>query len=89
MRANLDATGGRLGAEAVANALAPALGRSEAHDVVARVARDGGDDFAGALAADPDVAAHLDRGAIDALLDPAAQLGAAGTFVDRALEAYA
>jgi hypothetical protein len=30
----------------------------------------------------------LGRGAIDALLDPAHRLGAAGAFVDRALEAH-
>jgi 3-carboxy-cis,cis-muconate cycloisomerase len=87
MRANLDATGGRLGAEAVADALAPVLGRSQAHDRVARIAREG-EDFAAALAAEPGIAALLDRGAIDALLDPARRLGAAGTFVDRALEAH-
>jgi 3-carboxy-cis,cis-muconate cycloisomerase len=87
MRANLDATGGRFGAEAVADALAPVLGRSQAHDRVARIAREG-EDFAAALAADPEMAAVLDRGAIDALLDPARRLGAAGTFVDRALEAH-
>jgi 3-carboxy-cis,cis-muconate cycloisomerase len=87
MRANLDATGGRIGAEAVADALAPALGRSQAHDRVARIAREA-DDFAPALAADPEIAALLDRGAIDALLDPTGRLGAAGTFVDRALEAH-
>jgi 3-carboxy-cis,cis-muconate cycloisomerase len=87
MRANLDATGGRLGAEAVADALAPALGRTQAHELVAGIAREPGD-FAAALAADPDVAARLGRARIGALLDPAAQLGGATAFADRALEAH-
>ncbi|MEA2281001.1 MAG: 3-carboxy-cis,cis-muconate cycloisomerase [Solirubrobacteraceae bacterium] len=87
MRANLDATGGRLGAEAVVDALAPALGRSPSHDLVACIARET-DDFPAALAADPEVGARLDRPQIDALLDPARRLGAAAAFVDRALEAH-
>jgi 3-carboxy-cis,cis-muconate cycloisomerase len=87
MRANLDATGGRLGAEAVVDALAPTLGRSPSHDLVARIARET-DDFPAALAADPGVGAQLDRRRIDALLDPARRLGAAAVFVDRALEAH-
>ncbi|BCJ62445.1 3-carboxy-cis,cis-muconate cycloisomerase [Micromonospora endophytica] len=86
MRANLDATGGLLLAEAVATRLAPALGRAAAHDLVRRAAarpplRD-------ALLAEPDVRAHLSEADLDAALDPAGWLGSAGHLVDRALDLH-
>lgn len=90
MRANLEASGGLALAERVTTALVPALGRLPAHDLVrqaAREARVSGRPFADLLAASPQVAAHLDRSAIDRLLDPAAYLGSAGIFVDRTLAA--
>jgi len=37
------------------------------------------------LLAAPEVAAHLDRAALERLLDPASYLGLAGLFVDRVL----
>ncbi|MFD6753101.1 3-carboxy-cis,cis-muconate cycloisomerase [Micromonospora gifhornensis] len=86
MRANLDATGGLLLAEAVATRLAPALGRAAAHDLVARAATAAS--FRDALLADPDVRAHLSVADVDAALDPAGWLGSAATLVDRALETY-
>ncbi|HEX6500631.1 MAG TPA: 3-carboxy-cis,cis-muconate cycloisomerase [Micromonosporaceae bacterium] len=86
MRANLDATGGLVMAESVANRLAPALGRGGAHDVVARAARQ--PDFRAALLADPAVREHLSERDVDAALDPREWLGCAGTFVDRALRTY-
>jgi 3-carboxy-cis,cis-muconate cycloisomerase len=92
MRANLDATGGLLMAERVAGALAPALGRLGAHDLVARAAaqaRASGRPFADALAADAGVAAHLPLAEIQQLLDPGGYLGSAGAFIDRALAAHA
>jgi len=73
MRANLDLTGGALMAERVAASLAPDRGRREAHRAVAEVLARGGD---------------LRELASEELLDPAAHLGAAGEFVDRALAAY-
>ncbi|MBF9134880.1 hypothetical protein I0C86_39050, partial [Plantactinospora sp. S1510] len=86
MRANLDALGGRVLAEAVATRLAPVLGRAEAHDVVARAVS--APDFRAGLLADPAVRAHLDVHDLDRALDPANWLGSAGVFVDRALRAY-
>jgi 3-carboxy-cis,cis-muconate cycloisomerase len=88
MRRNLDGTGGLILAEAVMMALAPRLGRTEAHDIVehacARVIEKGGS-LAEALAADPAIAANLDREAIDRMLDPAGYLGEAAAVVDRVL----
>ena len=92
MRRNLDASGGLIMAEAVMMGLAPALGRAEAHHVVARACdaalRDG-ISLAAALAREPAVAAKLDAAAIGALTDPARYLGSTATFIDRALAAAA
>jgi 3-carboxy-cis,cis-muconate cycloisomerase len=92
MRANLAATGGLVMAEAVAARLAPALGRTAAHDAVARAAaRAAGEpepDFAAALLADPAVRGRLPAAEITDALIPSNWLGAAGSFVDRAIEAY-
>jgi 3-carboxy-cis,cis-muconate cycloisomerase len=84
MRANLDATGGLLLAERVANELAPALGRLGAHDLVERAAT-GERSFADALAAD----AELPPEELERLLDPVEYLGSARELVDRALAAHA
>lgn len=91
MRANLDATGGLVLAEAVADRLAPALGRTAAHDAVARAVAATGPSrsFRDALLADPEVGGHLEAAGIDAALDPHAWLGSAGAFVDAALAAHA
>ncbi|MEU8018870.1 3-carboxy-cis,cis-muconate cycloisomerase [Micromonospora parva] len=83
MRANLDATGGVLLAEAVAARLTPALGRRAAHDLVTRAAA--APSFRAALLADPEVRAHLSDTEIAEALDPHRWLGSAGRFVDRAL----
>ncbi|WKU05874.1 3-carboxy-cis,cis-muconate cycloisomerase [Micromonospora sp. HUAS LYJ1] len=85
MRANLDATGGRVLAEAVAARLAPAVGRDVAHDLVARAAA--APAFRAALLADPQIRAHLSGTEIDEALDPDRWLGSAGRFVDAALTA--
>jgi 3-carboxy-cis,cis-muconate cycloisomerase len=83
MRANLDATGGRLMAERLALAL-PAAARPA---VRAAATADGS--FRDALLAAPDVAAELDAAAIDGLLDPGGYLGATRTLIDRALARHA
>ncbi|WBB75929.1 3-carboxy-cis,cis-muconate cycloisomerase [Micromonospora sp. WMMD1128] len=85
MRANLDATGGVVLAEAVAARLAPAVGRGVAHDLVARAAA--APSFRAALLADPEIRAHLSEAQVDEALDPYRWLGSAGHFVDRALTA--
>jgi 3-carboxy-cis,cis-muconate cycloisomerase len=96
MRANLDAAGGLPMAEHVAALLAPALGRLAAHDLVAaaaaRAAASGGTLVAALLGDEAAAAAlagagighsELERG-----VDPAAYLGAARQFADRALAAH-
>jgi 3-carboxy-cis,cis-muconate cycloisomerase len=78
MRRNLDLSGGLIMSEAVMLRLGQQIGRQHAHDVVydaAQAAFVEGRSFADLLAADPRVTAHLDRGAIAALLDPTAYTG--------------
>lgn len=84
MRANLDASGGLVLAERVADALAERLGRGPAHELVAAAAGTSG--FREALLAEP--RNPLGAEELDALLDPASYVGSAGIFVDRALARY-
>lgn len=80
MRANLDLSDGLIMAEPLMLALGETLGRQEAHDVVyeaAQAAARGEGRFRDLLAADPDIAAHLDAPRIAALLDPARYTGEA------------
>jgi 3-carboxy-cis,cis-muconate cycloisomerase len=84
MRANLEASGGLVVAERIAFALAPRLGRSRAHDVVAEAAR--ARSFREALLADERTGLSADE--LDALLDPTGYLGSAEALVDRALGEY-
>jgi 3-carboxy-cis,cis-muconate cycloisomerase len=88
MRSNLGISQGLIVAEAVMMGLAPALGRQAAHDVVydaCRNVNEKGGTLADALAVIPEVTAHLDRAAIDALTDPANYLGQSPQMVDQAL----
>jgi 3-carboxy-cis,cis-muconate cycloisomerase len=91
MRANLELTHGALLAERVTTALAPALGRHAAHELVQAAAQEA---FASerplgeVLAADGEVTAHVDRDEIARLLDPAGYLGATDALIDRALHAH-
>ena len=88
MRKNLDLTSGLIVAEAVMMGLAPYLGRQQAHDMVyaaCRTVNKHGGRLADVLAADQEVARHLDRAAIERLTDPASYLGAAPAMVDRML----
>jgi 3-carboxy-cis,cis-muconate cycloisomerase len=91
MRANLDAAGGLPLAEAAVAALAGPLGRRRAREAVelaSRNAAEEGRPLREALLAAPEVAGRLDGADLDRALDPAAQLGAAGALVDRALAAH-
>src|SRR6202008_4010525 len=75
MRANLDLGGGLIMAEAVMLDLGIALGRQHAHDVIydaAMTAAVAGKSFGDLLAADERGTAHLDKAAIEKLLDPTA-----------------
>ena len=86
MRENLDATGGLICSEAVMMALAPHLGRHRAHELVAEISRRAIEEkkpFLDLLAANPEISKHLDRVALERLLDPANYLGLAREMVDR------
>jgi adenylosuccinate lyase len=78
MRANLERSGGLIMAEAVMLELGKAIGRQHAHDVVydaAQAAFVEGKPFSAMLAADKRVTDHLERAAIEALIDPKAYTG--------------
>ena len=78
MRENLDLGGGLIMAEAVMIELGAAIGRQHAHDVVydaAQAAFVERRPFGALLAEDPRVTAHLDKKAIERLLDPTAYTG--------------
>jgi 3-carboxy-cis,cis-muconate cycloisomerase len=89
MRANLDATEGLLLAEHVTTVVADRLGRTEAHELVEAASRrtvERGTSLREEILAEPALREVLSREEIDAALDPARYLGAAGVFVDRALD---
>jgi adenylosuccinate lyase len=66
-------------------ALGARIGRQHAHDIVYEATRaSDGRTFAQALAADSRVTAHLDRAAIDALLDPSTHIGLSAEIAHRA-----
>ena len=90
MARNLGLTGGALMAERVVMALAPELGHEAATERVERAAQAASahHPFADALRADPVLAGTLDDERLAELLDPSTYLGAADTWIDRALALY-
>jgi 3-carboxy-cis,cis-muconate cycloisomerase len=95
MRANLDGAGGLPLAESVAAALAPALGRLPAHDLVTGASATATATGRGLreVLNSPDLAARLEAAGItmdqiDAALDPARYLGSAAVFTNQALAAH-
>jgi 3-carboxy-cis,cis-muconate cycloisomerase len=92
MRANLELTHGALLAERVTTALAPALGRHAAHELVRAAAQEA---FASerplgdVLAEREEVTEHVGRDDLARLLDPAGYLGATDELISRALRAHA
>lgn len=86
MRANLEASGGVIMAEAATMALSPHLGRLTAkdlvHDACERVRSDG-PDLAAVLAAMPEVTEHLSADELAHTMEPANYLGNVGEEVDR------
>ena len=91
MRANLDAAGGLPMAEAAVGALAGAVGRARARDLVdqaARRAAASGRPLADTLLETPEVARHLGPAGVEAALDPGRYLGSAQALIDRALAAH-
>ena len=88
MRANLEAAGGALGAEAVAMALAETLGKREAHACVEAACHRASAErrpLVDVLAEDPTVAGHLDRAEIERRLTPEHYLGSARHFIEQVL----
>ena len=91
MRANLALTGGLIMAESLTMALAPYVGRSEAHRIVQATCDDAirsGVNLRQAALADAQVSAHLSPEEIDRALDPGGYVGSTDTFIDRALASY-
>ena len=88
MRVNLEATQGQILAEAVTMALAPRIGRLEAHELVERAchrATAARRHLREVLAEDPVATAHLSPADLDRLFDPLNYVGLAAAFVDRVL----
>jgi 3-carboxy-cis,cis-muconate cycloisomerase len=88
MRRNIDLTGGLVMSEAVMMGLGPFIGREYAHDLVYDLCRESLKTRApllDLLAAHPEIAKHVDRAALERMLDPANYLGQSGVMVDRVL----
>jgi len=88
MRANLDATGGLIMAEAVTFALAEKIGKSEAHhlmEAASKKAVAGKKHLRDVLAKDPKVSAHLSADKLTKLFEPMAYQGASQALIDRLL----
>ncbi|MCZ6672631.1 MAG: 3-carboxy-cis,cis-muconate cycloisomerase [Verrucomicrobia bacterium] len=89
MRANLEATNGLTFSEALASALIPNLGRSEAHELVERLAEEvvvSGKNLALMASEDSTVTACLTEVELNRVFDPREALGSAGAMIDRLLE---
>jgi 3-carboxy-cis,cis-muconate cycloisomerase len=91
MRDNLEATSGLVMAEAVSMALAAKLGKAAAHKAVGGAARRAVAEklhLRACLAADPEIAAHLDDAELDRLFAIENHLGAAPEFARRVAAAW-
>ncbi len=85
MQANLNLEGGLMMSEAVMMALAPKLGKHQAHQLVSSIAgraKEAGITLKAALLANDRILEHLDASELDQLLDPANYTGVAGELVD-------
>jgi 3-carboxy-cis,cis-muconate cycloisomerase len=88
VRANLDLTAGLAQAERVVTALADAMGRLAAHDLVTRASKRALDEqrtLVDVLLEEPDVTRHMAQDRLRKLLDPPEATGNAARLVDRAL----
>jgi 3-carboxy-cis,cis-muconate cycloisomerase len=88
MRANLDATGGLIMAEAVAMALAEKIGKSDAHHLIEAASKKAVAEkkhLRDVLAADPKITAQLGPERIAELFEPMAYQGASQALIDRLL----
>jgi len=91
MRDDMEMTGALVMSESVAAALAPALGRADAQELVEKAARrsvGSGRGFRDVLLELPEVADALGEDGVDAALNPAAYLGVTSALIDRALAAH-
>jgi len=90
MRRNLEASNGLIMAEAVMMGLAPAVGRTTAHDKVYEACRRAiaeGVHLRDALLADSEICTQLGPKEIERLMEPANYLGATQQMIDRVLDA--
>ena len=90
MRANIDLTNGLVMSEAVMMGLGPYIGREYAHDLVYDLCRQALADnrpLIKILVDHPEISKHVTRGQLDAMCDPANNLGQTGVMVDRVLNA--
>ena len=88
MMRNIEMTGGLVMSEAVMMGLGHHLGREYAHDLVYDLCRESLQTrrpLIELLAAHPEIAKHVDRAALERMLDPANYLGQSGVMVDRVL----
>jgi 3-carboxy-cis,cis-muconate cycloisomerase len=88
MRRNIEMTGGLVMSEAVMMGLGPFIGREYAHDLVYDLCRESlakQVPLIELLVAHPEINRHVDRSALEAMLDPANYLGQSGLMVDRVL----
>lgn len=88
MRRNIDMTHGLVMSEAVMMGLGPHIGREFAHDLVYDLCREAllhKLPLIELLARHPQISAHVDRAALERMLDPANYLGLSGVMVDRVL----
>jgi 3-carboxy-cis,cis-muconate cycloisomerase len=91
MRSDMDLMGGLVMSESVAAALAPAMGRADAQDLVEQAARhsvESGRAFRDVLLELREVTESLTPDELDSALDPAAYLGVTNELIDRALAAH-
>jgi len=85
---NIEMTGGLVMSEAVMMGLGPFIGREYAHDLVYDLCREAlakRVPLLDLLAANAEIAKHVDRAALQRMLDPANYLGQSGVMVDRVL----
>jgi 3-carboxy-cis,cis-muconate cycloisomerase len=88
MRRNIDLTHGLVMSEAVMMGLGPFIGREYAHDLVYDLCREAlkaKRPLLDLLLEHPEIGRHVDRAALERMLDPANYLGQSGVMVDRVL----
>lgn len=92
MMRNIEMTGGLVMSEAVMMGLGPYIGREYAHDLVYDLCRESlatKTPLIDLLEQHPEIQRHVDRAALQRMLDPANYLGQSGVMVDRVLALWA